>query len=42
MVAATAGGFFGARWSKRLPVLCVCGGVIAIGLMMTALFFLRG
>jgi uncharacterized protein len=42
MVAATAGGFFGARWSKRLPALWIRGGVIATGLMMTALFFLRG
>jgi uncharacterized protein len=42
MVAATAGGFFGARWSKRLPAPWVRGGVIATGLVMTALFFLRG
>ena len=42
MAAATAGGFFGARWSKRLPALWIRGGVIATGLVMTALFFLRG
>ena len=41
MVAATAGGFLGARWSKRLPVPWVRRGVIAIGLVMTALFFAR-
>ena len=41
MVAATAGGFFGARWSKRLPAPWVRGGVIATGLVMTTLFFLR-
>jgi uncharacterized protein len=41
MVAATAGGFMGARWSKRLPVAWVRGGVIATGLVMSALFFLR-
>ena len=41
MVAATAGGFFGARWSKRLPAAWVRMGVIATGLVMTALFFLR-
>jgi uncharacterized membrane protein YfcA len=41
MVAATAGGFFGARWSKRLPVQWVRWGVIAVGLVMSALFFAR-
>lgn len=41
MVAATAGGFFGARWSKRLPAQWVRWGVIVVGLMMTALFFVR-
>lgn len=41
MAAATAGGFFGARWSKRLPVRWVRTGVIAIGLAMSAAFFAR-
>ena len=41
MVAATAGGFMGARWSKRLPVAWVRGGVIVIGLVMSAVFFYR-
>ena len=41
MVAATAGGFWGARWSKRVPVLWVRRGVIATGLMMSAVFFAR-
>jgi uncharacterized protein len=41
MVAATAGGFFGARWSKRLPAQAVRTGVIATGLVMSALFFAR-
>jgi uncharacterized membrane protein YfcA len=41
MLAATAGGFFGARWSKRLPVQWVRWGVIGVGLVMTALFFAR-
>jgi uncharacterized protein len=41
MLAATAGGFFGARWSKRLPVQWVRWGVIGVGLAMTAVFFLR-
>ncbi len=41
MVAATAGGFWGARWSKRLPVVGVRRGVIATGLVMSAVFFAR-
>lgn len=41
MVAATAGGFFGARWSKRLPAQWVRVGVIITGLVMSALFFMR-
>jgi uncharacterized protein len=40
-VAATAGGFFGARWSKRLPAQAVRAGVIATGLAMSAVFFAR-
>jgi uncharacterized protein len=41
MVAATAGGFFGARWSKRLPASAVRAGVIVTGLVMSAVFFAR-
>ena len=41
MLAATAGGFFGARWSKRLPASWVRAGVIAVGLVMSAVFFAR-
>jgi len=41
MLAATAGGFFGARWSKRLPAQWVRVGVIGTGLVMSALFFAR-
>jgi uncharacterized membrane protein YfcA len=41
MVAATAGGFWGARWSKRVPVRWVRRGVIATGLVMSAVFFVR-
>lgn len=41
MVAATAGGYFGARWSRRLPVLWVRRGVIVTGLVMSAVFFSR-
>jgi len=39
MVAATAGGYIGARWSKRLPVAWVRRGVIATGLVMSGMFF---
>lgn len=41
MAAATAGGFFGARWSRRLPAQWVRVGVIVTGLVMSALFFVR-
>ena len=41
MLAATAGGFFGARWSKRLPAQWVRAGVIATGVVMSAVFFAR-
>jgi uncharacterized membrane protein YfcA len=41
MVAATLGGFFGARWSKRLPTQWVRLGVIMTGLVMSAVFFVR-
>lgn len=41
MVAATLGGFFGARWSRLLPVQWIRLGVIGTGLLMSALFFAR-
>ena len=41
MVAATAGGYVGARWSKKLPVAWVRRGVIATGRVMSAVFFSR-
>lgn len=41
MVAATAGGYFGARWSRRLPAAWVRLGVIVTGLVMSAAFFSR-
>ncbi len=41
MLAASAGGYFGARWSKRLPTQWVRVGVILTGLVMSALFFAR-
>lgn len=39
---ATLGGFAGARLARRLPVAWVRGIVIATGLVMAGLFFLRG
>jgi uncharacterized protein len=41
MLAATAGGFFGARWSKRWPARWVRWGVVVVGLAMSAVFFAR-
>jgi uncharacterized protein len=41
MLAATAGGFMGARWAKALPVVWVRRGVIVTGLVMSAVFFSR-
>lgn len=41
MLAASLGGYFGARWSKRLPVAWVRLGVIGTGLVMSMVFFLR-
>jgi uncharacterized membrane protein YfcA len=41
MLAATLGGFFGARWSRFLPVRWIRFAVISTGLLMSALFFAR-
>lgn len=41
MLAATLGGYWGAQWSRLLPVLWLRRGVIAIGLLMTVAFFLK-
>lgn len=41
MVAATLGGWVGAHWARRLPVAVVRAGVIATGLVMSAVFFAR-
>jgi uncharacterized membrane protein YfcA len=41
MLAATAGGYLGARVVRRIRAHTVRYGVIAIGLLMTALFFLN-
>lgn len=41
MLWATLGGWLGARLAQRLPVLWVRRGVIATGLLMSAVFFSR-
>jgi uncharacterized membrane protein YfcA len=41
MAAASLGGFWGARWSKRLPPQWVRAGVIGTGFVMSGLFFMR-
>jgi uncharacterized membrane protein YfcA len=42
MVAATLGGYAGAHGSKKIPVAWVRYMVIATGLIMSLLFFVRG
>jgi uncharacterized membrane protein YfcA len=41
-MAATAGGYWGARLARRLPVAVVRTVVVGTGLMMAGLFFARG
>ena len=42
MVAATAGGYFGARVARRMPAPVLRAGIVGIGLVMSAIFFVRG
>ncbi|HWS74464.1 MAG TPA: sulfite exporter TauE/SafE family protein, partial [Quisquiliibacterium sp.] len=41
MAAATAGGWFGAQWARKLPAQWVRAGVVLTGLAMSAVFFAR-
>jgi uncharacterized membrane protein YfcA len=41
MALATAGGWVGARWAKRLPVRWVRWLVIGTGVVMSGVFFAR-
>lgn len=41
MIAATAGGYAGARVARRIPAPLLRAGIVATGLIMTSLFFLR-
>ncbi len=42
MIAATAGGYFGARIARRISAPVLRAGIVVTGLIMTTLFFLRG
>ncbi len=42
MVAATAGGYFGARMARRVPPAVLRVGIVCIGLLMSFIFFARG
>lgn len=42
MIAATAGGYFGARLARQIPAPVMRATIVVIGLVMTILFFLRG
>ena len=41
MVAATAGGYLGARVARRIPAPWLRGGIVVTGLVMTGIFFWR-
>jgi len=42
MVAATVGGYVGARAARRLPPAVLRAAIVGIGLVMAVVFFLRG
>jgi uncharacterized membrane protein YfcA len=41
MVAASLGGYAGARVARRIPAPWLRGGIVLTGLVMTAIFFYR-
>ena len=41
MMAATAGGYGGARVARRIPAPWLRGGIVVTGLVMAGLFFWR-
>ena len=41
MLAATAGGYIGARVARRIPAQWLRWGIVAMGLVMTTLFFVK-
>ncbi|QIL81946.1 sulfite exporter TauE/SafE family protein [Diaphorobacter sp. HDW4A] len=42
MIAATLGGYIGARVARKLPATWLRWGIVATGLVMAILFFMRG
>ena len=42
MVAATLGGYLGARVARKIPANWLRGGIVVVGLVMAILFFLKG
>ena len=42
MVAATLGGYLGARVARKIPANWLRGGIVLTGLVMAGLFFMRG
>ena len=42
MVAATLGGYLGARVARKIPPNWLRGGIVVTGLVMAILFFLKG
>lgn len=42
MIAATLGGYIGARVARKLPATWIRWGIVVTGLVMSVLFFLRG
>ncbi len=42
MVAAVAGGYLGARAARRVPPVVLRAGIVLTGLVMAAVFFVRG
>ena len=41
MLAATAGGYIGARVARRIPAAWLRWGIVVTGLVMTGIFFWR-
>jgi uncharacterized membrane protein YfcA len=42
MVAATLGGYGGARVARKIPAHILRWGIVVTGLVMAALFFMKG
>lgn len=42
MISATFGGYLGAAWGRKVPAPILRWGIVAVGLIMTGLFFAKG